>query len=156
MNTYSNKLLNCNLSVPIAKKQLCTDHIIKPSNISISLFFKLMSLSIIFSFVITTSSQAANLLFRSNFGTGVSLTMPTAYYTKGAWQYITGTDKETGYSWPVSALGSNFSGVQLLTVDPIDSSSISNYITNEVRTVIGPKGSPINELFQNVKINGAL
>ena len=105
---------------------------------------------------LTPSVYAANLLFKSNFGPGVSLGAPTGYYTKGAWQFILGTDRETGYSWPVAALGSNFSGVQLLTMDPVDPSTIGDYISNEVRTVTGPKGSPINELFQNVKINGAL
>ncbi|MBX9917432.1 MAG: hypothetical protein K2Y07_09390 [Nitrosomonas sp.] len=101
-------------------------------------------------------AHAANLLFKSNFGAGVSLSAPTAFYTNGAWQYLTGTDSETGYSWPVKALGSDFSGIQLITIDPIDSSSIGNYITNEVRSVIGPKGNSIRELFQNVKIKGDL
>ncbi|MDE2389956.1 MAG: hypothetical protein KGN35_12920 [Betaproteobacteria bacterium] len=106
--------------------------------------------------LLTVPAFAANLLFKSNFGSGVYLSTPTAYYTKGAWQYILGTDKETGYSWPVTALGANFSGIQLITIDPVDPSSIGNYITNEIGQVVGPKGNLVNELFQNVKIKGSL
>ncbi|MBE7526016.1 MAG: hypothetical protein HRU77_10750 [Gammaproteobacteria bacterium] len=100
----------------------------------------------------TPAVYAANLLFRSNLGSGISLGSPYNFSTYGAWQAINGTDKETGYTWPVSALGSDFSGVQLITVDPITSSTIGNYITNEIRSVTGPDGRPVNELFQQVKI----
>ena len=102
----------------------------------------------------TASAHAANLLFKSNFGPGVSISDPTDYYPtgNGAWQHITGTDRETGYTWPIKALGANFSGIQLITSDQITPSTIGDYITNEIRSVTGPKGKPINELFQNVKI----
>lgn len=105
---------------------------------------------------ISSSAQAAKMLFRSNFGSGVTVTTPYGYFPSGngAWQQITGTDKETGYSWPVKAFGSNFSGLQLITMDPINSSTIGNYVTNEIRSVSGPKGKTTNEIFQNVKIKG--
>ena len=45
--------------------------------------------------VLAPIAHAANLLFKSNFGSGVSLSAPTAFYTNGAWQYLTGTDSET-------------------------------------------------------------
>ncbi|WP_090449385.1 hypothetical protein [Nitrosomonas oligotropha] len=119
------------------------------------LFLSYMSADISADRVIAPSSTVM-LLFRSNFGAGVSLTSPTGYYTNGAWQYLTGTDQETGYSWPVKALGANLSGIQLITSDPIDSSTIGKYITNQIRQVTGPKGNLVNELFQNVKIKGDL
>ncbi|PTQ75410.1 hypothetical protein C8R26_1242 [Nitrosomonas oligotropha] len=119
-------------------------------------YFVMMLLILVLGFFVTPAAYSANLLFKSNFGPGVSLTPPTGFYANGAWQYLSGTDKETGFSWPVKALGSDFSGIQLITADPISSSTIGNYITNEVRSVIGPKGNSIQELFQNVKINGAL
>ncbi len=105
-----------------------------------------------------SQSQAAKMLFRSNFGPGVSISAPYNYYPtgNGAWQQILGADKDTGYGWPITALGSNFSGIQLITIDPINSSTIGNYITNEIKSVIGPKGKSVNELFQNVKIKGAV
>ena len=105
---------------------------------------------------LTPVAHAANLLFRSNLGSGISLGPLYGFSTYGAWQAINGTDKETGYTWPVSNLGSNFSGIQLITVDPITSSTIGNYISNEIRSVAGPKGTSVNELFQQVKIKGAV
>ncbi|MXS84304.1 hypothetical protein, partial [Nitrosomonas oligotropha] len=106
--------------------------------------------------VVTPTVYAASLLFKSNLGSGVSLGAPYNFSAHGAYQMINGTDKETGYMWPVSALGSNFSGVQLITVDPITSSTIGNYISNQIRSVTGPKGGAVNELFQQVKITGEL
>jgi hypothetical protein len=122
-----------------------------------------MMLFMIFLFVstigfTTPAVHAAKLLFKSNFGSGVSLGMPTKFYSNGsgtgAWQSITGTDKETGYTWPITALGATFSGVQLIVIDPVTSSTIGNYISNEIRSVTGPNGKPINGLYQNVKIKG--
>ena len=130
---------------------------------SIRLSFSTTLLAILFltfTGFVAPSVHAASLLFRSNFGSGVSLESPTNFYPNGsgtgAWQYITGTDKETGYNWPITAIGADFSGVQLITVDPVTPSTIGNYITNEIRSVAGPHGKPINELSQNVKIKGAV
>jgi hypothetical protein len=100
-----------------------------------------------------TQAQAAKILFRSNFSSGVSISAPYGFYGHGAWQQITGFDRDTGYSWPTTALGANFSGLQLITSDPTEPSTIGNYITNTIKNVTGPFG-PINELFQNVKIKG--
>ncbi|MXS82782.1 hypothetical protein, partial [Nitrosomonas oligotropha] len=38
-------------------------------------------------------THAAGLLFKSNFGAGISLGAPYGFATKGAYQDITGTDK---------------------------------------------------------------
>ena len=100
----------------------------------------------------TTTTTTATLLFKSNFGPGVSLSKPRSFSSNGAWQDLVGTDKETGYSWPVAKLGATFSGVQLITADPITESTIGDYITNGIASVIGPDGKMVNELFQNVKI----
>jgi hypothetical protein len=101
-------------------------------------------------------APTAKLLFKSNFGPEVSLGAPRNLYAPasgggGAWQDLTGTDQETGSSWPIAALGAKFSGVQLITVDPVTPSTVSDYITAEIRQVRGPKGMPVYELFQNVK-----
>ncbi len=116
------------------------------TKLGISMLFSMMVL------VIMPVTHAANLLFKSNFGAGVVLNAPTAFSTNSAWQPLTGTDKETGYSWPVEALGSDLSAIQLITADPITPATIGNYISNQIRTVTGPKGTAVNELFQNVKI----
>jgi len=110
----------------------------------------------IFADRVIAPSSTVTLLFRSNFAPDVSLGAPTGFYNNGAWQSIIGTDKETGYSWPIKALGADFSGIQLITANPINSASIGDYIVNEIRQVTGPKGGMINELFQNVKIKGDL
>ncbi|MCC6140391.1 MAG: hypothetical protein IT389_07225 [Nitrospira sp.] len=109
------------------------------------------------------SGPTANLLFKSNFGPGTSLHAPETFYSVatgdshgGAWQRLTGTDSETGYAWPVAALGADFSGAQLITVDTIDAGTVGNYIVNEIRTVPGPTGNPVRELFQTVKNKGPL
>ena len=41
--------------------------------------------------------------------------------------------------------------MQLITIDPVTPSTVSDYITAEIRQVRGPKGTPVYELFQNVK-----
>ena len=109
-------------------------------------------LLVILNGLFTPVVHAANLLFRSNFGPGVSLNSPTNFFGKGAYQRITGTDQDTGYTWPLPILGTEFSGVQMITRDNVNSSTIGNYVTNQIRSVTGPKGKPVNELFQNVKI----
>ena len=139
----------------LQKRQTNGDYTIKSS--APKILFTIFLLIIFISFA-SPVVLAANLLFRSNLGSGVSISAPTNFSPSGtgAWQYITGTDKETGYTWPITAVGANFSGVQLITIDPVTSSTIGNYIGNEIRSVMGPKGKPINELFQNVKIKGAV
>lgn len=100
------------------------------------------------------SKNQSKLLFKTNFGPGIALGIPYGYYTngKGAWQDITGTDQNTGFSWPVSVLGSNFSGVQLITHEAITPLTIENHISNEIREVVGPNGNLVHELYQSVKI----
>ncbi|MBV6446866.1 hypothetical protein [Nitrosomonas sp.] len=147
MNTKHQLPLTVGLPVPIGKvistKQTDANFITK---LGISILLSMMVL------VITPITHAANLLFKSNFGKGVVLNAPTAFSTNAAWQPLTGTDSETGYSWPVAALGSDLSAIQLIAVDPITPDTIGSYITNEIRSVTGPKGTAVNELFQNVKI----
>ena len=99
-------------------------------------------------------APTAKLLFKSNFGPGVSLGAPYNFSTKGAYQDLIGTDSETGYAWPVAALGANFSGVQLIAPGAITPATIGNYTRAELRTVSGPTGSPVSELFLNTVDNG--
>jgi len=108
---------------------------------------------------INTSSNSifnAKLLFKTKFGTGVTLGSPYGFYPNGfgAWQDISGVDQETGYAWPVTVLGSNFSGVQLITYDKVTPLTIGEHSTNEIKKEIGPKGDLVNILFQSVNIKG--
>ncbi|MGZ0019035.1 hypothetical protein [Nitrosomonas sp. wSCUT-2] len=149
--------------VTVTKSPLMVDRALQPkttavkSNNTSTLFRigKLVAMMLIIAMV-SSHTHAAKMLFRSNFGSGVTLSAPYAFYTngKGAWQQFTGIDKETGYSWPLNVLGSRFSGIQLITIDPVTSTTINDYVTNQIRSVSGPKGKTVNEIFQNVKIIG--
>ncbi|MGZ0020678.1 hypothetical protein [Nitrosomonas sp. wSCUT-2] len=122
-------------------------------------FIYLQALFLIFiCLVVSVAHAEKGLLFKSNFGAGISINAPHNFYAtgNGAWQEITGLDSETGYSWPVKAFGARFSGVQLITIDPVTSETIGNYIVNEIRKVVGPNGESVNALYQNVKIKGAV
>ena len=153
----------------INKSVLVTNHpSIQPSKISISNHFNCKQsawntsrgkffVAIFFIGAIFTApvTQAANLLFKSNFGKGVSLSsvydFNNNYY---AYQDIIGTDQETGYSWPITAFGAKYSGIHLWASQPIDSTNVNDHIENVIRPVTGPLGTTVNELFQNVKIKG--
>ncbi|QOJ20057.1 MAG: hypothetical protein HRU77_04705 [Gammaproteobacteria bacterium] len=156
MNTYHQESQDISLlemsSKLLWKKINSINHAMLPGTRVIMIMLLLVIMTSFFAPVV----HAANLLFRSNLGSGISLGPLYGYSTYGAWQAINGIDKETGYMWPVSALGSDFSGVQLITVDPITSSTIGNYVTNQIRSTAGPDGSPINELFQQVKIKSSV
>jgi len=151
--------MNINYQAPLVTDALVPDgKVASMKQFSTSRMAKLSTRVLLFMLLLIAAQLAhtANLLFKSNFGAGVSLVIPNGFYTNGAWQGLSGTDKETGYSWPIKVLGANFSGIQLITNDPVNSSTIGNYITNEIRQVTGPKGNLVNELFQNVKIKGDL
>lgn len=109
-----------------------------------------------FSITVTDKTATAKLLFKSNFGKGVNLSSPYGFYTVGdtggAWQKVTGLDSETGYSWSNPILGSTLNAVQLITVNPVSSSTVDNYITAGINPTMGPSGTSANELFQTVKI----
>ena len=103
------------------------------------------------------AAPTANLIFASSFSPDVSIGAPRDLSAPPsgaglAWQDLTGQDHDTDWTWPVEALGAIFSGVQLITYEPVTPSTIGDYVTAEVRQVAGPHGTPVYELFQNVKI----
>lgn len=90
-----------------------------------------------------SSSTGANLLFKSGFQ-GVTLSANT-----GDYQYITGTDIDTGYLWPLDIWGSGKgpsgpNGIHRINDD--GGPAIDNYFEN----VIGHSGAPTNALFQRL------
>lgn len=109
--------------------------------------------------VSTTTATTAKVLFKSNFGKGVTLSPLYSFYTsgKGAWQDLKGTDSETGYSFPATGIpNQNFSGIQWITYATVTPATIGENISTEIREVIGPVGKPVNELFTSVKKKGPL
>lgn len=150
-----------NQVLPIANPLFKTDRIMQPNQscanhifgLSHRMIFFIFAFFIIVSFVAPVS-YAATMLFKSNFGAGVLLGSPYNFTTNGAWQALSGTDKETGYTWPIKALGSDFSGIQMITTDPITPLTLPDYAFNEIRKISGPKGNPVNALSQNIKVKG--
>ncbi|MFD0797144.1 hypothetical protein ACFQZJ_06710 [Maribacter chungangensis] len=84
-------------------------------------------------------TKEPNLLFSSGFE-GIQLGEQIEDY-----QYLTGTDNETGFSWPLYILGSDFSGIHRINDDNGEA------ISNEIVTVTGPKGKQTSALFQSVR-----
>lgn len=70
----------------------------------------------------------------------------------GAWQDATGTNNTTGYTLPISGIQSSFTDIQWITVDAVSTSTITNYINTGIKSVSGPTGALINEIYQIVKI----
>ncbi|MGB5666707.1 MAG: Ig-like domain-containing protein [Maribacter sp.] len=87
-------------------------------------------------------SQTAKLLFSSGFE-GVQLSN-----TKYDYQYITGTDANTGFSWPPAIWGSNTGG-EPNGIHRIDDDGGPG-IDNSLETVIGHNGSSTTALFSRV------
>ncbi len=97
------------------------------------------------------------LLFKSRFGPGVSLSPPIGITSSGAWQSLVGTDIETGFSFPIAALGSDRTGLQLIGPSgdggtPLTPGNIGEFFGNTIRNVAGPNGVSTSELFLNLKI----
>ena len=83
-------------------------------------------------------NPAPALLFKSGFE-GVSLSAPQEGY-----QYLTGKDTETGFSWPLFILGSDFSGIHRVNDDN------GKAISNRLERAQGPNGAITTTLYQEV------
>ncbi len=60
------------------------------------------------------------------------------------YQVISGIDNETGFSWPIEILGSDFSGIHRINDDN------GKAITNRLEKVDGPMGNTTTTLYQEV------
>ncbi len=85
-----------------------------------------------------SQTDSPELLFQSGFE-GISLSSPEEDY-----QYLKGKDTQTGYSWPVYILGSDFSGIHMINDDN------GKAITNRLEKVNGPMGNMTTTLYQEV------
>ncbi|HHS82612.1 MAG TPA: hypothetical protein ENJ68_03745, partial [Devosia sp.] len=84
-----------------------------------------------------TGPCASRLLFRSGFEGDIRL-VPS---TDGDMEYIVGTDRETGFSWPLEILGSSGSGLHYIEDDG------RRAVGSDIRTVIGHDGRPTRALY---------
>ncbi len=91
--------------------------------------------------------STGKLLFSSGFESDTYLSEPSSELEISNWpdyEIIRGTDASTGYSWPISILGSNFAGIH--KVDDDGGAALSN----DIETVIGHNGEETTALFQSV------
>lgn len=82
--------------------------------------------------------DGAKLLFSSGFE-GVQLAEANEGY-----QILRGKDRETGFEWPISILGSDFAGIHRINDDD------GNAIGNAIVETLGPHGESTRALFQKV------
>lgn len=101
-----------------------------------------------------TNAAPPKLLFKSAFGSGVTLGPPQGVKDISGLQPLSGTDRESGFAWPIAALNSTFTGVQLITAEPVDGGTVEEHITNQIHEVDGPNGAPLRELSQIVLKKG--
>ena len=87
------------------------------------------------------TSPEPKLLFSSGFEEGVYLEEPNDDTPIGRYQLIKGTDSETGFSWPISILGTNTGGLHFIDDDNFQA------LENEIQTVVGHTGDSTRALF---------
>src|SRR6476660_2870473 len=94
-----------------------------------------------------------SLLFWSGFESGVSVGAPRDCDTSGCWQYLLGTDSATGFSWGKTIAGLPAMGFQVRagTGSNPTTSTINNYIVNDIQTVTGRTGAATRALYSLMK-----
>lgn len=88
------------------------------------------------------SDTGPHLLFASGFENDVYLEAPgelEEYWED--YQFIRGTDSETGFTWPIDILGSSNSGLHFVDYDDYQA------LYNEIQTVTGHDGTPTRALY---------
>lgn len=111
-------------------------------------------LLLLISLLLSFSANAA-LIFKSNFGQGVTLNAPSNFFPTGtgAWQSITGTDQDSKYTWPPKFGNINYAGLQLITRGQVTPSTIGDYVTTGIRK-IPELITPMRELLQVMREPG--
>jgi hypothetical protein len=95
-------------------------------------------------------------LFASGFEDGVNIAPPDQknFWGTGGWEDIVGTDRVSGYSWPINLSGRDASRILVLT-DPavVDASQINAYEVSRIDSVTGYDGKPTRALYQAILQN---
>lgn len=93
---------------------------------------------------VETPTSEPQLLFKSGFEGNVQIvesTNPDDVDDFSAYNYITGTDSETNFSWPISILGSTNAALHFIDYDDYQA------VNSEIQTVIGHDGNPTKALY---------
>ena len=106
----------------------------------------------------TTTSSATkptSLLFWSGFNSATALASPTNCYSNGCWQSVTGTDSNTGSTWPPSINGGS-AQFQMIANSSSGSttSNIGNYIYNQLQTMTGHTGAQTQAMYSEILQSG--
>jgi len=105
------------------------------------IFFLILSIIVLFN----QKTQPANLLFKSGFEKGVSLSKVERKDSPIWWQSLKGSDNKE-FSWPINLQGKD--GLfQMIT----NNNNISSYMENSLLDMIGIDGKPSRVLQQTIK-----
>jgi hypothetical protein len=97
------------------------------------------------------STSGARLIFSTGFEGSTALESPNNCFSTGCWQNLVGTDSVTGFSWPPSLGSLRF---QMLVGTSVTASTVGNYITNQIQTVTGHKGTSTRAMYSVLKQKG--
>jgi len=100
------------------------------------------------------AAPESRLLFSSGFEGSTALEPPGQCWKTGCWQNVVGTDTTTGFSWPPVIGGASTLRFQMLVGAPVTASTVEDYISNEIQTVIGPRGRPTRAMYSVLKKRG--
>jgi len=103
-----------------------------------------------------TGPNPQELLFRSGFESGVSISDVRDCYSNGCWQDLRGTDSASGFPWPPIIAGST-AGFQARSGDntnPTSLSALQNYIVNEVQPGTGRTGASLHTIIKQNSCTG--
>ena len=97
----------------------------------------------------------ARLLFWSGFEEGVFVGAPRNCYDSGCWQDLAGTDSASGFAWPprIGGGGGRFQARSGTRSAP-STSTITDYIVNDIQTVKGRTGAPTRAHHVLIKKTG--
>ena len=101
---------------------------------------------------VVATSLASTRLFASGFESATGLGAPSSCYTS-CWQNLTGTNSVTGNAWPPKIWGGTAS-LQVLADTYVTSSTVGNYITHQIPTVVGPFGNSTKALYSEIRQRG--
>lgn len=91
------------------------------------------------------------IIFKSGFESGVSVIGPTEDPSRFLVHAFTGTDSETGYTWPADLPGGLNEQWNHFAYWVLTGKNLENFVETRIENVIGPDGNTTRALYQEVK-----
>jgi hypothetical protein len=103
----------------------------------------------------STGTKPSSLLFWSGFEGTVAPGVPYDCYGNGCFQDINGADSWTGFNWPPK-VNNGTARYQMISNSGSNPgpTGIGKYISNQVQTVTGPKGTQTRAMYSLIKESG--